>query len=103
MVAPSAVADTVTPPIRSPEAAAMLPDRIASAARAGVRLVVETSAASKAANVRFAGRMTCLRWCASFLIDLVLRRREAPSRRTGHRRGAVPAAHPSRRPHAGRL
>ena len=40
MVAPSAFADTVTPPSFSPEAAAMLPDRIASA-RAGARLVVD--------------------------------------------------------------
>src|SRR5258705_5777923 len=98
MVAPWGFADTVTPPIFSPEAAAMLPDRIASAARAGTRLVVETSAASRPANVRFALRMACLRWRGSSLICLILR--IGPQGRVskdGPRPRAAPVAHGSRR------
>src|SRR5262252_6628411 len=50
MVEPSALAETVTPPTFSP-AAATDPDRIASAACAGTKAVVETSAARRPASV----------------------------------------------------
>ena len=52
MVAPSALADTVTPPIVSPDGNLITPDRIASASAAGATIVT-ANAAARRTNVSF--------------------------------------------------
>src|SRR6266852_5896594 len=65
MVAPSALAETVTPPILSPAADVMVPNRSASARTSAVD---ETSAATRPASVRparFMKRLPCMRLIGS--------------------------------------
>src|SRR5689334_21685911 len=60
MVAPSAFAETVTPPSLSPAGPAIAPDRIASAAWAGTSIVVVASAATRPASLTPARVIECL-------------------------------------------
>src|SRR5712691_7466523 len=65
MVAPSALAETVTPPILSPAADVMVPDRSASARTSAVD---ETSAATRVASEKpahFMKRLPCMQLVGS--------------------------------------